>query len=82
MCPRNYILLTTPSWTEWLSKHTPQAYLDELEGMRDFHATNPPPAGVASTDVVSHRFYTLANMPAGDFQFLFLFIFFKKIIVN
>lgn len=49
-------------WNQLLSNYTPKYFLDELEGMKNFHVDN----GVYGlrSDVVSSRFYTLANLPA------------------
>ena len=52
-------------WEAFLVKYTPTQFLEELEGMREWHIHN---GGLESsnitTDVISRRFYTLANLPA------------------
>jgi hypothetical protein len=50
-------------WTHFQAPHTPAGFLQELQGMRDWYAANPHTTGVPA-DLVSSRFYTLANMPA------------------
>lgn len=49
-------------WENFLKKHVDQNYLDEIEGMKQFHTTNH--VNNITTDQVATRFYTLANMPA------------------
>jgi len=58
-------------WDSWLSKNTPQRFLDELAGMQAYYAAvgHPDTSGNyslanATAYEVSRRFFTLANMPA------------------
>eukprot|EP01108_Squamamoeba_japonica_P000435 TRINITY_DN1134_c0_g1_i1.p1 TRINITY_DN1134_c0_g1~~TRINITY_DN1134_c0_g1_i1.p1 ORF type:complete len:512 (-),score=123.57 TRINITY_DN1134_c0_g1_i1:26-1561(-) len=65
--PRDQLLITLfldYCWDSFLVKHTPQDFLDELAGMRAYHAAHPGEDGGVTTDMVSQRFFTLANMPA------------------
>jgi len=50
-------------WDSWLSKNTPQQFLDELEGMRKWYRDNNQSSEMSVAEI-STRFYTLANMPA------------------
>ncbi len=59
---------------QFLSKNTPQSFLDELAGMAAWHAAHPTP-GQLTTDLVSRVFYTVANMPADPVISFFLFFF-------
>eukprot|EP00462_Mataza_sp_D1_P011077 CAMPEP_0175152558 /NCGR_PEP_ID=MMETSP0087-20121206/19184_1 /TAXON_ID=136419 /ORGANISM="Unknown Unknown, Strain D1" /LENGTH=525 /DNA_ID=CAMNT_0016439011 /DNA_START=17 /DNA_END=1594 /DNA_ORIENTATION=+ len=50
-------------WTRLLEPHTPQPFLDELEGMRQYHLQHGS-TDLVDSNVVARRFYVLANMPA------------------
>ena len=47
-------------WSQFLIKHTPQEYLDELKGMASVSVAE----GITPPQTVSQFFYTVANMPA------------------
>jgi hypothetical protein len=50
-------------WSSFLLKATPKEFLDELEGMRKF-SSSLGSSELIPPEVVSTRFYTLANLPA------------------
>uniref|UniRef100_A0A6B2L267 Phospholipase B-like n=1 Tax=Arcella intermedia TaxID=1963864 RepID=A0A6B2L267_9EUKA len=50
-------------WSSFLQPNTPPEFLAELQGMKDFYAQNNI-QDAYTLDLVSSRFYTLANMPA------------------
>lgn len=51
-------------WDRFLQPHTPQTFVQELQGMADYHAAHPGPLSEVPSHTVARRFYTVANMPA------------------
>ena len=58
-------------WDKFLMPHTPQFFLDELDGMRSFATYGDAVANI------SLRFYTLANMPADKPNIIGIYILIK-----
>lgn len=50
-------------WKKFLSRHTPQEFLDELTGMHAYHIQHGSP-DVYDTNIVAQRFQVVANLPA------------------
>jgi hypothetical protein len=69
MVPAKADQVTLFRFIDWLWEHfykgvVPDAFLEELVGMRSYYATHPPANGTTQADVVSTRFFALSNMPA------------------
>lgn len=50
-------------WSSFLEKRTPAIFLQELQGMKQWHTEHPGVVRITS-DEVARSFYTVANMPA------------------
>lgn len=50
-------------WFQFLLEHVPPQFLDELQGMHDYHVKHGS-TDLVDTDVVARRFYTVSNLPA------------------